>query len=129
LDTNAFILRKQYQYITHGLQKPSSLLVNALLTIEIIFLKQYLAFFSQACILKRFLSASRSVYFPAPPCHPHLREYFFTSFFKLRIHHQCKLLTLSVRDNKHKSQKKAKHIGIIAGKLKRRSLKTLLQTK
>jgi hypothetical protein len=127
--TNAFFKHKEYKFKTHGLQRPSNVLVNAMSTMETIFLNQYLSFFSQTSILKRFMHASRSVYFPAPPCHPHLREFFFVSFFKIRIFHQCKLLTLSVRDNKYKTAKKAKHLGIIARKLKRRSMKILIKTK
>jgi hypothetical protein len=61
METNAFFKHKEYKFITHGLQKPSSLVVNALSTLETVFLNQYLALFSRTCILKGFMNASRSV--------------------------------------------------------------------
>jgi hypothetical protein len=127
--TNPFFKHKQYAHTIHGLQRPSCAVTNSLSILENVFITHYDAFFSLPFVLKRFLQASKSVHFPQSPCHPNLRDFFFTAFFKLRIHHQCKLLTLAVKDNKHKAQKKAKHIGIIAGRLKRRSVQTLLKCK
>jgi hypothetical protein len=124
--TNLFIKHKQYTHTIHGLERPSSAVTNSLSILETVFMTHYDDYFCLPFVLKRFLEASKTVYFPEPPCHPNLRAFFFSSFFTLRIHHQCKLLTLAVKDNKQKAQKKAKHIGIIAGKLKKRSVKTLL---
>lgn len=76
-NSTVFFKHKQYKNVTHGLQKPSALLVNALSTLETIFSTHYLSLFSsQSQIIKRCFIESQSVYFPTPPCHPHLRDFF-----------------------------------------------------
>jgi hypothetical protein len=38
----------------------------------------------------------------------------------IRIHHQCKLLTRAVKDDKLKAQRKAKLLGFLTNKINRR---------
>jgi hypothetical protein len=122
---NVFIDHKQYKDAVVGLQRPSEIVTSTLVTLEHIFMSNYSAFFMLPGVLNNFLNVAMSVSFPHMPCHPDVRAFFFKTFFKLRIHHQCKLLTLAVKDNKHKAQRKAKHIGLIAKNLKSRALHTL----
>ena len=98
---NYFLTHKQFKHAINGLQRPASGIVIALSSLETLFMANYASFFPLSSLLSRFLQLSSSVHFPPTPCHPHLREFIFTSFFKIRIHHQCKLLTQSVKDNKH----------------------------
>jgi hypothetical protein len=123
--TSQFLKYKQFQHCRIGLQHPSELVVNALTQLETIFMANYTTFFNHPSVVSIFLNVSSFIAFPQPACHPQLRQFLFHSYFIIRIRHQCKLFTLSVRDNKHKAQTKAKHIGLIAKNLKRRSLHTL----
>jgi hypothetical protein len=123
--TNQFLIHKQFEHTLVGLQYPSELVVTTLTHLETLFMGNYSTFFSRPSVLSQFLDASVSIAFPQTTCHPQLRHFIFNSYFFIRIRHQCKLLTLSVKDNKYKAQKKAKHIGIIARNLKRRSVRSL----
>jgi hypothetical protein len=122
---NIFLKHKQFEYCRIGLQHPSEIVVTALSQLETIFMANYATFFHRPSVVSHFLHASSSIAFPQAGCHHQLRLFVFRSYFLLRIRHQCKLLTLSVRENKHKAQQKAKHIGLIATNLKRRSLRFL----
>jgi hypothetical protein len=122
---NIFFAYKQFADASAGLQRPSSLLVKALCTLEDIFMANYSDLFPLPFLLKRLLQISFSVPFAVNSCHPELRDFLFRHFLFLRIHHQCKLLTQAVKNDRHKCQKKAKHVGIIAANLRRRSINIL----
>ncbi len=122
---NTFITHKQYKDAIVGLQRPSDMVTSTLMTLECVFMANYASFFCLPSVIHCFMSAATSVSFPHVPCHPEIRDFIFKTFFTLRTHHQCKLLTQSVRQNKHKAQRKSKHIGIIATKLKARFRRTL----
>lgn len=75
------------------------------------------------CSLYLYLQSSESVSFPDMACHPEVRTYFFKSYFRLRIHHQCRLLSQAVWSNKHSATRKAKNLNIVAGNMRQNNAK------
>jgi hypothetical protein len=118
---NIFLKYKKYTHCKEngGLLQPIPVILTALVRLENIFISNYSTFFREKCVLSQFMNVAASVSFLSTPCHPNLKNFVFKRFFIIRIHHQCKLLTRAIRDNKMKSTKKAKQLGFLIQNLKR----------
>jgi hypothetical protein len=108
---NVFLKNKQFGHCKpgQGLIQPTPLLLNTLCTLENIFISYYSAYFCKHRVLLHLMNSCLSVSFITPLCHSNLREFIFKKFI-IRIHHQCKLMTRTVKAGLRR--KTYRHVGL-----------------
>jgi hypothetical protein len=86
---------------TDALVRPSAAVVESLKQLEDLFVASSNDILCVRGIVAELMSRARHVKFPyAEPCHPNMREYFFRTFFVIRVIHHCKLHTRVLKNSK-----------------------------
>lgn len=96
---NVFIKNKNYKNSPKGLQTISPGVLTSLITLETIFMDCINECLPRPNVLVTYLQLTTSVAFPLSTCHPEVRDFFFKTFFQIRIRHQCRLITRRLKQN------------------------------
>lgn len=111
---STFITCKEF---SHGaLKRPSRAIINSLNTAE----KIYMAnsdILKMSNVLSELLRRVDAIHFPAAPCHPEMRLFFFKSYFITRLHHSCRLMCQSVKEGGRCRSKKEKKLNVLARRI------------
>lgn len=107
-NVNVFLKHKNYKNAFRGLQTISNEVLACLTTLEAIFMDYQRDYLRKSRILSKYLFLTTFVAFPQCTCHPQVKEFFFRSFFRLRLQHQCRLMTRRMRQNGMKMQTKGR---------------------
>lgn len=97
-----------------ALTRPNEDVVNALRKAEDFVVSGGNCLLRSGRIVKNLLNRTQALTFPETPCHPTLRDFFLRNFFKLRIHHGCKLLTAKLKSHGLCRKKKDKKLNMVA---------------
>jgi hypothetical protein len=122
LCTSDYIRRKTYAVVDTGLTEPSSEVIDALASLEVIFDANYARLMLCPPITSSLLQLSSHVPFPFLSCGCMSRDFVFRKYFIIRLHHQCHLLSQYVKGNKQCARKHNKNIHVLATKLRNRAL-------
>jgi hypothetical protein len=99
----------------NALVRPSEGVVQALKQLEDLFVASSDDILHLRGIVSELMSRARHVAFPfTEPCHPNMREFFFRNFFVIRVYHNCKLYTRTLKNHKLCQTKKAKRLNFVS---------------
>ena len=102
-EQRAFMRRKTFDFAVRGLLTPSGKLLDAVHTWESAFLGHFERLLSGASILRKLQDLVPEMPF-LPECHAAaVREFLTRTFFRMRIHHACRLRTRQLRDSARRS--------------------------
>lgn len=103
----SFLTHKDY--VSGALKRPNRLVLDALTKAEERVVKGGIDLLKSTKIIQCLLQRSETFNFPKTDCNHPLKEFFLKHFFRLRIHHACKLLNAKLKwpgSCRKKSEKK-----------------------
>jgi hypothetical protein len=101
-------------FTPNALRRPNKDLVATLLKAEDIFLAAGPSLPRTDNILLLLMNRSSHLAMPACHLHPSMCHFFLKKYFLIRVHHSCKLLTYSLKDDQRTRQKKYKRLNGLA---------------
>jgi hypothetical protein len=101
-------------FTPNALRRPNKDLVATLLKAEDIFLAAGPSLLRTDNILLLLMNRSSHLAMPTCHLHPSMCQFFLKKYFLIRVHHSCKLLTYSLKDDQRTRQKKYKRLNALA---------------
>jgi hypothetical protein len=101
-------------FTPNALRRPNKDLVATLLKAEDIFLAAGPSLPRTDNILLLLMNRSSHLAMPTCHLHPSMCHFFLKKYFLIRVHHSCKLLTYSLKDDQRTRQKKYKRLNGLA---------------